>query len=202
MAFYTAMRHRVVAEPERWPALTQLVAYASTMMSAPGSWAFVMADLRSYLVSELGVADDEALTSVLRAQHALLPTYGRRFPQEVALEHDVVTWLTAVLAHKEAGFARSWAGEVAPLRTYGPATFEVDDPDGVCRMSIGMDREMHSMGFSWELQSPLARARIRSGQLFDMLRDLLGVDVEVEGGTDTGAASTESPVALRGFART
>ena len=50
-----------------------------------------------------GVADDDALDTVLAVQHALLPARDRPFPLTLDLPHDYVAWRRALLEARELG---------------------------------------------------------------------------------------------------
>lgn len=169
--FYQGIRIATEADPVTWPALYALAVFGPSMMTAPASWALVMDDLRRFLVSEHGVADDTALTSVLRAQHALLPAHGRRFPDVVTLPHDVVAWNTAMLSAKERGHRADWPDVVPRLRDFGPCDLTVEDPGHVTDTSLGLNSELSVVGVNWELDSPLSRARVAATQLVDWVSD-------------------------------
>jgi radical SAM superfamily enzyme YgiQ (UPF0313 family) len=169
--FYRTLRDRVQARPETWPALAALVFYGSSMMAAPYSWALVLDDLRRFIVSEFGLADDTALGSVLRTQQALLPAHGRAFPESVAVRHDVVEWHKAILTAKGLGHRTDWPDFVPRLAEFGPAEFTVDDPDHVTDTSLGLNRELNVVGVNWELDSPLSRARVAAVQLVDWVTE-------------------------------
>ena len=168
---YQALRSGTTARPDAWPALGALVMLGTSMMAAPYSWTVVMDDLRRFLVSEIGLADDSALASVLLTQAALLPAHGRRFPEVVTLSHDVVEWNRAMLTAKGHGHRTDWQDVVPRLAEYGPGEFIVDDPDHIVDTSIGLNRELTVVGVNWELDSPLSRARIVATQLSDWVTD-------------------------------
>jgi hypothetical protein len=165
--FYQGLRVTTEADPATWPALYALAVFGPSMMTVPASWALVMDDLRRYLVSRYGIADDTALDSVLRAQHALLPAHGRHFPDVVTLAHDVVEWNRAMLAAKEQGHRSDWPEMVPRLAEFGPCELTVDDPDHVAETSLGLNSELSVVGVNWELDSPLSRARLAATQLVD-----------------------------------
>ena len=96
--------------------------------------------------------------SVLRAQRALLPAHGRRFPEVVPLAHDVVAWHHDMLVAKAQGHHGDWPEVVPRLASYGAGELIVDDPDHVVDTSIGLNRELNVVGVNWELDSPLSRA--------------------------------------------
>lgn len=144
---------------ERWPMVHLLCNFVPSLMAPPVSWSLVIEELSRYLKEELGLPDSPALRSVLAAQMACLPAHDRVWPQTVALECDVVSWFSAIIAEKESGNRRGWETVVPRLETYGPASLTVDDPMGVTETSLGINRELNAFGVNWELVSPLHRAR-------------------------------------------
>jgi len=136
-------------------------------MAPPGSWALVLGDLRRFLISELGMADGPALDDVLACQHALLPAHGRTFPDVVLLEHDVVAWTEEVMATKARGHLHDWEHHAPRLHEYGPGQLLVEDPDDVVGLSLGVSIEATAIGFNWEFDSPLSRARVAVAQFAD-----------------------------------
>jgi radical SAM superfamily enzyme YgiQ (UPF0313 family) len=161
---YRSICDLTAAHPNRWPALTALDRYATALMAPPYSWPSVMHDVGRLAVEELGVADDGALRSILAAQTAILPAYGRSFPERVDLEHDVVAWNNAVTEAKVADPSADWTGQVPALASFGPGVLVVEDPADVCSWALGIHAELNSLGANWELDSPLARAAINPHQ--------------------------------------
>lgn len=156
--------HLTRTDPERFPALTWAAVGFTAWMVPPGSWAEFLADLRRWIVEDLGVPDDGPLDAVLRAQAAVLPEPGATFPRRVELAHDVVAWLDQH-RHDPVGPSRR------PLGSFGPVEIEVDDggrSDDLLRANrqarAHTGRDLRSIrriyGPSWELASPLARPRM------------------------------------------
>ena len=87
------------------------------------------------------------------------PRRARTFPYSVDLAHDYTAWYWAMVDAKEQGHQHDWTDIVQPLRTFGSARFEVTDPNGICRDSIGFSVE-HEPYATWELASPVSRARV------------------------------------------
>ena len=109
-----------------------------------------------YALRVLGMPADDALDTVLRVQHALLPARGRTFPLSLDLPHDYGAWHRAMVDVKDAG-GLEWEADVPRLRDFPPGDFPVDDPYDVCGRALGaeIDENLHG---SWELASPVARA--------------------------------------------
>ncbi len=162
---YRRLGAEAEADPNRWPSLFALVTLGPDMMTAPYSWALVIAELRDFLVLEFGVSPGSALESVLAAQHALLPAHGRQFPVTLELDHDVAAWNVALVAAKEAGLLQTWPGTVPRLGEFGPGELTIDDPDHIADSSLGMHVESTMIGVNWEYDSALSRARLVSGEL-------------------------------------
>jgi hypothetical protein len=127
------------------------------LMVPPISWKLLIDEVRDYVVTELAVPDDSALETVLRVQHALLPARGRDFPLVLELPHDYAAWHAEIMAAKDTDRRRDWPEVVPPLRSFGPATFAVDDADHTATLAVGVNLELHGFGANWEMDCPLAR---------------------------------------------
>lgn len=156
-ALYERMRTATDADPHRWPALTMTLRAVPNVMLPPVSWKLLIDEVRTLLVEVLGVPDDSALDTVLAVQHALLPARNRTFPTQLELPHDFAAWYAAVLEAKDGGHRDDWPSVVPELRTFGPATFVVDDPNDICTVAVGYRNENDYYG-DWELRSPVARS--------------------------------------------
>jgi len=142
-----------------WPMLNVLCDFGSSLMAPPLSWHLVVEELGRYLMQEYGLSDGPALRSVLAAQLASLPANDRVYPARIELECDVTAWHFAMIEEKESGNRRGWNTVVPRLETYGAGTLTVDDPFGITRAALGVNRELNAFGLNWELDSPLHRAR-------------------------------------------
>jgi len=143
-------------EGERWPALRFTFLYVPALMVPPVNWGWFLADLQRFFVEKLGIANDAALDSALRAQHAMIPAPERRFPETIELPCDYAAWHADMLVAKESGHLHDWFKVVAPLRSYGPGTLTVTDPNNICYQALG--RNFNSGVWSiWELASEIAR---------------------------------------------
>jgi hypothetical protein len=143
-------------EGERWPALRFTFLFIPSVMVPPVDWGWFLADVHRFFVGQLGIADDAALDSALRAQHAMMPAPERRFPDTTELTCDYASWHADVLYAKENGHLQDWPEQVPSLRSYGPGTITVTDPNLVCQLSLG--RNFNSGVWDiWELSSEIAR---------------------------------------------
>jgi radical SAM superfamily enzyme YgiQ (UPF0313 family) len=153
---YERLRLDARARPDEWPSLAFTFNVVPFLGMPPISWRFLIDEVRKYLTNELRIADNSALETVLRVQHALLPTPRRSFPVSLELAHDYPGWHRAMVDVKDSGHA-DWERRVPRLRDFAPTVVTVDDPNDICGRGLGfeIDENAHA---SWELGSPLARA--------------------------------------------
>ncbi len=142
---------------DHWPALKFTLLYIPHLMVPPVDWAWFLADLRRFFIEQLGIADDKALDSALRAQHAMIPAPERRFPEVIELPCDYASWYADVKAAKENGHLKDWFMIVPPLRSYGPGTLTVTDPNEVCERALGRHFNKGGGWATWEMDSEIAR---------------------------------------------
>ena len=154
--FIKHLREEARAHPEQWPSIAFLVRSMPLIMAPPVSWKLFIDEIRQFILTHYDVPQDSALETVLRVQHALLPTYRRNFPLRLALEHDYAAWYNDMLEAKYSGAYITWPEHVRPLAEYPPAEFEVSDPDGLCKTGLGFDSDVE-IYTDWELSSPIAR---------------------------------------------
>jgi radical SAM superfamily enzyme YgiQ (UPF0313 family) len=159
--FYERLVEDVHREPDRWPSLRLALNVLPELMVPPVSWRLFVDEVRDYLVSVLGMVDDDALETVLAVQHALLPARGRTFPFEVELPHDYAAWFAAVAEARDRGMHHDWHQVVDPLRQMGSAAFTVDDPFDVCTTALGGSLRSLMVENAWDLDSPVSRPRQR-----------------------------------------
>lgn len=152
--FFERLAADAVADRERYPTIAAAFLVLPDLLVPPVSWATFDAELHTYLVTEVGLADDSALRAVLAAQHALQPARDRSFPETVDLDHDVAAWYNAAVAAKDKGL--DWTATVPRLIDHGPGRLTVDDLTQVCALGLGyrIDYDYH---VNWELTSPMAR---------------------------------------------
>jgi radical SAM superfamily enzyme YgiQ (UPF0313 family) len=156
IALYERLSDDARAGRERWPRIAFTLEAVPGLMVPPGQWSFFLKEVGRYLVEVHGVADDDALATVLAVQDALLPARDRPFPERIDLPHDYAAWHASMIAAKDAGHRLDWAAVVPPLRQYPPGAITVSDPYEVCVFGIGHTIESDSAGV-WELDSPVSR---------------------------------------------
>jgi len=155
--FYEGLRRAALDDPHRWPSLANVLLSGPGLMAPPASWKLYIDDLRDYVVSVHGLADDTALETVMTVQHAMLPAYDRPAEQVFELAHDYGAWFGSLVAVKEGSDRADWVNHVAPLRSFGPAAFAVSDPLTLTN-AVGCEIEDHGFGVNWEYDSPVRRA--------------------------------------------
>lgn len=160
IAFYDRLMRAAYADPERWPTVAFTFRSMSDVMVPPCSWSLFIDEVGEFATSELGVPDDAALQTVLAAQLLHLPARDRQFPQVVETTHDIAAWHRARLAACEAGHLTDWEKQIPPLRSYGPGTLTIDDPEEVCKTAIGGNLTVFGIRMmAWDLESAIARPR-------------------------------------------
>jgi len=159
VAFFERLLDDVTADPERLPTIAFAFNSTPELMAPPCSWRHFVDEVGDYLRQDLGLADDDALRTVLEVQHAMLPALGRTFPLTLDLPHDFGVWYQRVLATKDEGHRHDWETVVPRLRTVDPGTLVVDDPIDICRTALGGTVDSLSQHMTgWELASPISRA--------------------------------------------
>jgi hypothetical protein len=154
--FYERLRRDIRDDPERWPTLAFSVRALPRLLVPPGSWHLPLAEAHRYAVEVLGLADDEALRTVLAVQRAVLPARNRMMPQTIELAHDYAAWHQTMVETRDAGHHADWESIVPPLRDFAPGSFAVDDPDRLCEFGVGSAIDGDYYG-SFELRTPVAR---------------------------------------------
>jgi hypothetical protein len=159
--FYERLVGDVDVEPERWPLTLLTLQVLPELMVPPVSWKLLLDEVRTYLIERVGIADDDALDTVLAVQHALLPARGRTFPFEVQLPHDYNAWFAMVADLRDQGMYQDWHTTVEPLRAFRPGLFAVGDPFDVCTTALGGSVRSLMVENAWDLDSSVSRPRQR-----------------------------------------
>jgi hypothetical protein len=157
--FYEQLVRDVHDHPDEWPAFSVTLRVLPDLMVPPVTWRWMIDELRRYLVENVGIADDSALDTVLAVQHALLPARERQFPLTIELDHDYASWHATMAALRDDGHMADWHERMKPLRSFGPASFSVDDPLHSCQRFLGPTYTFLSEDSAWDLASPVSRPR-------------------------------------------
>ena len=151
------------ADPDRWPLISFAVGDLSRFMVPPVSWKLFLAEVRRYVVEELGVADDDALDHRPRGAGGAAARRAAGVPADTRqLAHDFAAWHDAMLDAKYDGHLGDWPDVVPHLRTYGPGSLTVEDPRNVSLYELGVNIEEDPFD-SWDLHSPVSRAVAAQG---------------------------------------
>jgi radical SAM superfamily enzyme YgiQ (UPF0313 family) len=144
----------------RWPYLGYVNTVVARAFIPPGSWTAVIEEIGEFMI-QLGVADDDALATVLAVQRALIPMSGRSFPETLYLPHDYVAWHASVRSARYTVAEGRWVDEVLPLRSFGPGELVIHDDSESCQRVIGVKPRGMWQEIVWELETPIARAAQR-----------------------------------------
>lgn len=162
--FYDKLQLDAASNPTDWPVIADALKTLEDYMAPPGSWSFFVEELGRYVVEQLGLADNSGLRTALTVQKAHLPAADRKFPCVLNLEHDFTAWWSAMLEVREQGRRTDWEKHVPRLSEFGPATITITDPNKICHLEIGKTMSVLSYSLrTWELDSPVARARTAMG---------------------------------------
>jgi hypothetical protein len=159
--FYETLIEASAADREAWPLTYVALHVLPHAMVPPVSWRFFLDEVRRWVVEVEGVADDDALATVIAVQHALLPSRGRTFPLALPLRHDYVAWRRAMHEARDADHAH-WHQSVPALRTFGPGVLDVDDPFQICTTALEGSLTALVHESSWDFESPVSRPRQRT----------------------------------------
>ncbi len=117
------------------------------MLDGAAGWEAFHGEFASWVSDLYGVEHSSAFRSVLRAQTAVMPAFGRSFPDTVTLEHDVAAW-----------YADRLTGGHGPLAGYGPGLLEVEDPWSLSNEPLVPYKPSRPRP-AWELRSALSETR-------------------------------------------
>jgi radical SAM superfamily enzyme YgiQ (UPF0313 family) len=166
---YERMRRTSRRDPQRWPLIQLLTSLVPHTMAPPVSWGLVFDEVRRFLMTEIGIADDAALDTALRVQLGLLPSHDRVLPETLELTHDYAAWFRTMVAVKESPDRDQWTEIVPRLAEFGPAQFTIADPGEVARAAIGCNIELHGFGLNWEFATPIRRAFVANDRTVSTL---------------------------------
>lgn len=147
-------------QPTAWPHLHPLLREPTDLRRlceehrARASWEELHAEFVRWARGRYGLSDSLAWTSLIGAQNAVMPAAGRTYPETIELDHDVVAWYIARCRH---GY------ECCALESQPAGHFVVRDPWGLSN-AWNADRARNSTPTRWELDSPLAEARLHYQQ--------------------------------------
>ena len=150
------MLRLILDEPDAYPSLATAYELTHLLMVPPVSWSALMADIDRLVRDVWPDGDYRGFDSVLAAQLAVLPAFGREFPYSVELEHDYVAWFEMVREAKAEHGPADWVDHVPALGDLGPKVLTVEDPRDVNRVHVG-NVAVGPTVRSWELVSDIRR---------------------------------------------
>ena len=158
--FYDRLVEEVHADPDRWPLTMLALQVLPELMVPPVSWRLLLDEVRDYLVEQIGLADDDALDTVMAVQHALLP--ARTVPSRSSCASPTTTARGSPRSATFASAACTVTGTRKSAR-WGvePGTFTVNDPFDVCTTALGGSLRSLMVENAWDLESSVSRPRQR-----------------------------------------
>ena len=128
-------------------------------MAPPASWGLFIDEVRRYLTTRLGVADDSALDTVLEVQLAHLPAPTATFPPTLHLAHDYVAWHDACSRLARTGTATTGSTSCPVCARTRPAELKIRDPNDICSTDVG--KPMGVLAFALRAGTSTLRPRAR-----------------------------------------
>ncbi len=151
--FYTGIGDLASKSPLDIPLLAFVVADMPSLVP-PLSWPHFLAEVHHHLVERIGLPESSAMRTALQVQAMLIPEWGRSYPARVELEHDYAAWYAEIRSARRT--RQSWCDVVAPLESFGPATFEVTGNERITASMLATDLFVDFTSFS-DLESPVMR---------------------------------------------
>jgi len=107
------------------------------------SWDRFYYEIGKYFCEKYAIPEDTTLQTVLTAQSALMPRFGRRLPAMVPLEHDIVAYF------------RENGDDPRPLADYPHGSLQISDPLKMCWLPLMFPLHLDHHKVHFELESPL-----------------------------------------------
>ena len=150
--FLHELNDAVRREPDRFPAITWVLAAFNTHKCMPGGWRRFYDEVRRFVSETYGIEPDSALEVALQVNELVMPDESIVYPKTVRLEHDFVAWF------RDHNVRVGRPETVRPLASYPRGEFSVDDPDGMASIDFAY-QQYDSHQYFWELRSAIARSQ-------------------------------------------
>jgi len=137
------------SEPAKLPSIAWVMREFRTFFRPLTSWEAFYADVARCCTSHFDIALDSAFDASLRANRAVMPEEGRRFPDAVGLSHDFGAFFAA----------RSKGESPRPLASYPPGELLVEDPYALSDRPRDVLDQYDRHQVNWELETAMARHR-------------------------------------------
>lgn len=112
----------------------------------PGGWAEFYQQIARFVQQQYQLADNSAFNTVLQVNLLCMPDDTQCYPRSAQLQHDFK------------GYFKAFKQDKKPLDTYGPALFEVTDPNSMVSVDMNyLQYDTHQ--FFWELHSEVSRPK-------------------------------------------
>lgn len=151
----TEVVHALVAEvdadPSRYPTLAWMLRHFLRERTVIGGWEPFYREVAAFVRARFGIGPEPAWLTALEVNRRMMPEAGRRFPEEIALDHDFVAWFRD---HERRG-----SGGSRPLRAYPPGALSISDPYRMCEIDYSAIEQYDNHQVFYELASPISRRR-------------------------------------------
>ena len=148
MRFLHDLLDQVLADPDRYPAISWVIRFFNREKCMPGGWRPFYEEVADFIERRYGIERDSALETVLDANELAMPDGARSYPMTRSLPHDIVAWFKAR--------NRLDGSDGQALASYPPGTLTVSDPNGLATIDLEY-QQYDTHQYFWELQSPIAR---------------------------------------------
>lgn len=144
--FLQDLLHQVTADPGRYPQISWAVRFFNQDKTMPGGWAEFYQQIARFVQQQYQLADNSAFNTVLQVNLLCMPDDTQCYPRSAQLQHDFK------------GYFKAFKQDKKPLDTYGPALFEVTDPNSMVSVDMNyLQYDTHQ--FFWELHSEVSRPK-------------------------------------------
>jgi radical SAM superfamily enzyme YgiQ (UPF0313 family) len=174
--FLEAILNQIELNPTSMPQTCRLIYGGLSILSSRESheWGSFSDEIGGFAVGTYGITDP-AMKTVLSVQAKVMPARDRRVPEKLEIEHDFVAYFEGIRTVRNIEEFK----DIVPRRLaeYGPGTFEISDPRGLCNIDSNVADGMYDQHrIEWELASALSSTRAPPDLAQDALERVVGAD--------------------------
>ena len=146
-----ALAREVGADPARYPTLAWMLSHFLRERQVLGGWEPFYREVAAFVQARFGVGDEPGWLTALEVNRLMMPQAGRRFPEEIRLDHDFASYFRD----------RSRRGSPAsrPLGEYPPGSLTITDPYRLCEIDYSEIEQYDNHQVFYELGAPISRRR-------------------------------------------
>jgi radical SAM superfamily enzyme YgiQ (UPF0313 family) len=151
----TEVLHALVREaeedPGRYPVVAWMLRHFLRERQVLGGWEPFYREVAAFVRARFGVGDEPGWVTALEVNRLMMPQAGRRFPDEIRLDHDFVAYFRD----------RSRRGSPAARRLgeYPPGSLIITDPYRLCEIDYSEIEQYDNHQVFYELGTPISRRR-------------------------------------------